>query len=85
MQKLVLDLSEPSSNDSADQSDDDEYSYQNCWNFFDFNKYAVIYLGQQINQYIILQNIGLGTFSSVWLCKNIDNYKYYCLKVYKVV
>ena len=39
--------------------------------------------GELINKkYILIKHIGSGMFSKIWLCINIENYKYYAIKIF---
>lgn len=49
----------------------------------DFNKeYEDMFFGEFLNtKYLLLYKIGQGTFSTVWLVLNINNNKYYAIKI----
>lgn len=54
------------------------------WHIYNFPGYHPIHLGDILhNRYRVVRKVGWGHFSTVWLCRDLDEEKYVALKVVK--
>ena len=76
----MLNKKEPLTNSTSDTSDTNDSTSDTSDSTSDNNK---LYLeGQILNHYNIIYQIGKGGYSTVWLVCNINDHKFYALKVH---
>jgi hypothetical protein len=80
----MLNKKSTSSNTSSESNSESNSESSSDSDTYDNTK-GEEYAGQILkNKYIIIDKIGVGTFSAVWLSLNIDDLKLYAIKIQHV-